>query len=129
MHERRRDDVPAGLSRLERRFSAWRKSRVPGERIPAPLWKAAARLAVDYGLSQTATVLKLDYYSLQKRLDEQGSGTASQAAFVELPSAPIAPANECIIEFEDGMGASMRLHWKGAAMPDVLALGRSFWNG
>jgi hypothetical protein len=45
---------------------------------------------------------------------------------VELPSMPL--ASECVIEFEDGAGASMRVHLKGTDLPDVLALGRSFWN-
>lgn len=126
MQERRRDEVPARLSRLEQRFAAWRKSRVKGGRIPAPLWQSAAKLAADYGLSQTATVLKLDYESLKKHMDRRGNETASQVAFVELPSA--AHANECVIEFEDAAGASMRIHWKSTEMPDVLALGRSFWN-
>ena len=37
-------------------------------------------------------------------------------------------ASECVIEFEDGGGAVMRVHLKGTEVPDVLALGRSFWN-
>ena len=128
MRGRKRGEVPARLLRLEQRFSDWRKTRVPGERIPDRLWKSAAKLASDYGLNQTATVLKLDYYSLKRQVDQRVAETASSAAFIELPSAPVADASECIIEFEDGAGASMRVHWKGTEAPDVLALGRSFWN-
>lgn len=128
MRGRKRGEVPAALLRLERQFASWRKGRKPGERIPQRLWKSAAKLAADYGLNQTVTVLKLDYYSLKRHVNQQVGETASTAAFVELPSAPVVQANECIIELEDGAGASLRMHLKGTEMPDVLALGRSFWN-
>ena len=128
MGGRKRGEVPARLLRLEQRFAAWRKRRKPGERIPKQLWKAAASLAADYGVNQTASVLTLDYYSLKKHVDQQIAGTASTAQFVELPSTPLAPLSECVIEFEDGTGASMRVHLKGTDVPDLLALGRSFWS-
>jgi hypothetical protein len=34
-----------------------------------------------------------------------------------------------VIELEDGLGASMRMQLKGGELFDVLALGRSFWEG
>lgn len=127
MRGRKRYEVPARLSRLEQRFAAWRKRRHQGGRIPQPLWKAAAKLARDCGLNQTARVLKLDYYSLKKHVERCGRmQAAASAPFVELPPMPL--ASECVIEFEDGSGASMRIHWKGSDLPDVLALGRSFWH-
>lgn len=128
MRAGKRDAVPARLSRLQHRFAAWRKSRKPGERIPKRLWNSAAKLAAIYGVSQTAKVLKLDYYSLKRQLDQQPEVSASKSAFVELPPPPLPLASECIIEFEDGEGASMRFHLKGTEVPDVLALGSSFWN-
>jgi hypothetical protein len=67
--------VPLSLSRLERRFAVWRAKRQPGQRIPKSLWKFAANAAAQYGLSRTALLLKLDYYSLQKHIEEsKGSG-------------------------------------------------------
>jgi len=128
MRGRKRREVPARLSRLKERFAAWRKTRQHGERIPPPLWRAAAKLAKDCGLNQTATVLKLDYYSLKKRVDGQNSDASSSPAFVELRSTSMPLASECVIEFDDGAGASMRVHLRGAEVPDVLALGRGFWN-
>ena len=128
MRGRSRSELPSGLTRLRDRFVAWRKTRKQGERIPKPLWNSAAKLAVKYGLNQTATVLNLDYYSLQKQVDQPIVDTASDATFIELPSAPMASARECVIEFEDGFGASMRVHLRGTDVPDVLALGRSFWD-
>jgi hypothetical protein len=128
MRGRKRREVPAPLLRLKQRFADWRKSRTPGERIPSPLWKSAAKLAAEYGLGQTATVLKLDYYSLKRHVDQQAAEATSSATFIELPAAPMANTSECIIELEDGAGASMRVHLKGTEIPDLLALGRSFWN-
>jgi len=125
---RNQGEVPVRLLRLKQRFVDWRNTRKPGERIPQPLWQSAAKLATDYGLNQTATVLKLDYYSLKKHTDRQTGGTKSNSPFMELPSVPIAHAGECVIEFEDGTGANMRVHLKGTEVPDVLALGRNFWD-
>jgi hypothetical protein len=90
--------------------------------------------AKDVGVSQTAKVLKLDYYGLQRRMERQGSTTrrtaaAPPATFVEIPNQVVGPTHECVIEFDDGRGASMRVHLKGAEIPDLLALGRSFWRG
>ena len=120
--------APARLARLEKRFASWRKNRKRGERIPKPLWQAAAKLAAEYGLNATAKALCLDYYALKKRHDQLESQVVSNAPFIALPPAP-AHASECVIELEDGTGASMRMHLKGGEIPDVLALGRSFWEG
>lgn len=128
MGRRRIDEVPARLQRLEQRFAAWRKTRVRGERIPQRLWDSAARLAADCGVNLTATVLKLDYYSLKKRVDLQSKKVESSSAFIALPSAAVAPVSECVIEFEDAAGASLRVHLKGDTVPDILALGRNFWD-
>ena len=126
MGRRKRAGVPSGLLGLEKRFAEWRRTRKRGERIPERLWKSAARMAEKHGLNQTATLLKLEYYSLQRRVEERASEPAT--AFVELPSATVVHASECVVEFEDGAGASLRVHLKGAEVPDLLALGRNFWN-
>lgn len=126
MGSRQRAEVPASLFRLEQRFAAWRKTRATGERIPEPLWRAAVQNAAKHGLNRVARVLKLDYYSLKKRVD-RGSNVAPPSTFVELPSPPLV-ASECVIEWEDAAGARMRVHVKGQNLPDVLALSRSFWN-
>ena len=89
MQERRPRGVPAHLSRLEKRFHTWRTQRVKGARIPERLWNAAVVSAIDFGVSQTATLLKLDYYGLKKRMDRKRSTAckpASPTPFVEIPS-------------------------------------------
>ncbi len=116
--------IPAPLARLAQRFAAWRKTRAVGERIPERLWKAASKLAATHGLHVTARALKLDYYSLKKRV----GGSPPASTFVELPSSPLVSPPECVIEWEDAAGARMRVHVKGQPLPDLLALSRSFWN-
>ena len=121
----KRSEVPAVLSRLAQRFADWRTTRSVGERIPAPLWKAAVKVAGQYGLNRTASVLSLDYYSLKKRVGHEAS---SAATFVELPTSPLAVPHECVIEMEDALGAKMRVQLKGQDIPDLLQLSRVFWN-
>lgn len=117
------------LARLEQRFALWRRTRNRGDRIPGALWRSAAKVAADFGVNVTAKRLHLDYYTLKEHVDRLGAESSSTSPFVEIPSAPTAHASECVIELDDGMGASMRVHLKGAEVPDVLALGRSFWEG
>lgn len=129
MRGRKHEEVPARLLQLQEKFTSWRKTRSRGERIPTRLWKSAAKLAKEYGLNQTSKVLNLGYYSLKRQVEQQVEKSGSDASFLELPSVSIAPANECVIEFEDGAGASLRMHLKGTDLPDAIALGRSFWRG
>jgi hypothetical protein len=54
------------------------------------------------------------------------SGTAGQRlAFLQVPAALLASPGECIIDFENGHGAKMRVHLKGMAATDLAALVRS----
>jgi hypothetical protein len=127
MRSRKHSEVPASLTRLVQRFVAWRKTRTPGSRIPEPLWNSAVKVAAKYGVNPTARVLSLDYYTLKKRVDA-ASRSVPDSTFVELPSAALSAASECVIQWEDAAGARMRVHVKGQNVPDLLALSRSFWN-
>jgi hypothetical protein len=135
---------PGNLETLRRRLDRWRRTRKPGAGIPEALWSAAVKLAGMHGISRTATALRLDYYSLKKRLERQpASGQesanparsgASAAPFWELAPAPgigvVPPAHlgECTLELADAAGNTLRLQLRGAALPDLAALNRSFWN-
>jgi len=131
-------EIPSRLARLGDKFGAWRKTRSVGERIPDRLWNSAAKLAADYGVNRTATVLSLDYYSLKRRVPDDATRAARATAdsvpgsFVELPSISVAPAarpeSECVIELADGTGASMRLHMKGIPAADIVAVSRNLWS-
>jgi hypothetical protein len=110
------------------------------------------KAAGTYGLNPTARALRLDYYSLKKRLEATGhvsdggtvaldstrtlsrAGAAKPrdasrvATFVELAPPASGGVPECILELEDPGGARMRVHLKGAEAPDLAALSQSFWN-
>jgi hypothetical protein len=123
-----RGQFPPDLMQGRSRFQAWRGQRKPGDRIPHPLWALAVRLAKRHGVSRTATVLGVDYYSLQRRIGTAAAqAPSSHPAFVELPS-PVQVGRECRLEFDNGAGATMRVHLVGYEAADVEALSRSFWN-
>lgn len=78
-------------------------------------------------------MLKLGYYDLKKRVAERAAlaqpgprGMAADA-FVELNPAELAMPCQCMIEFEKPCGSRLRIELKGS-MPDLEALGRSFWE-
>ena len=82
---RKARNIPASLARGRDRFENWRGSRKVRSRIPNQLWDLAVKLAVAYGLNRAASVLKLDYYSLKKRVEAKDAATSSVAsAFVEV---------------------------------------------
>jgi len=66
-------EIPHGMKRIYQRFARWRSAH-PGVRLPIPprLWKAAAKVASEQGVSRTAQVLRLEYGKL-KRIAESGS--------------------------------------------------------
>lgn len=124
---RRRGDIPKSLTRGRERFEAWRRSRKFGSRIPDKLWLLAVTLAEAHGLSRTASALKLDYHALKKRVAGNGCDSGTLApAFIELAPSPSASSTECVVEFEDGLGARMRVHLRGCEIPDLADLCRSF---
>ena len=120
---RKLGEVPVRLAGVQQRFSAWRRARTRGQRIPERLWKAAAQLASEFGVNRTAKLLKVDYYHLKKHLDRHAASSKASPSFLELPPVSFSPASECVIEFEDALGASMRVHLKGTEMPDLLSTG------
>ena len=123
-------DLPAALSRAQRKFEQWRQRRRPRARIPEELWREAAELASAYGIHRTAKALRLDYYSLKKRVAAVARSGQGAAEFVEiLPGGMPIPRPECRIEVEDGRGVKMRIHLQGGDLPDVAALTRVFREG
>ncbi len=88
---RRSDQTPpVAFEPLRRNLEHWRQSRVPGRPMPDHLWKAAARLAREHGVSKTAFALRLDCYRLKERLEAsrrkpRGSRGRDVPAFLEVP--------------------------------------------
>ena len=124
MARRNQRDLPRELARGRDRFASWRRTKKPKSRIPERLWELAVKLAARHGLHRTARTLKLDYYSLKKRIEAvEGHREGNGSAFVELPPA-LAPVPECVIEFENSAGI-LRVHLKGYNALEVATVGRS----
>ena len=99
MAGRKRGEVGGALARGCDRFEAWRRSRQVGARIPEKLWSLAVGLAETHGLSRTASVLKLDYSALKKRVAGRNahpgaddSGLVSPG-FIELSPSSLVPSS------------------------------------
>ena len=119
---------PKDLLQAWRRFRAWRQRRSVGSRIPRPLWALAVRLVNRHGISRTAAVLGLDYYSLKKRVESAAREPASSSPpFLELP-APVLLSKQCQFELDNDAGATLRVHLVGYDAADVATLARTFWN-
>lgn len=120
--------LPPDLERGRRRFQAWRSRRKPQSRIPQSLWAMAVRLAKAHGLSRTAAVLRLDYYTLKARIEADAAGARpASTPFVEL-APPVFISKQCHVELENGSGATMRLQLTGYEAADLEALARGFGN-
>jgi hypothetical protein len=126
MSGEKQQELPADLSRAQKRFQQWRRTRKPKSRIPEPLWELAVKAVAAHGLHRTARALKLDYYSLKERVEAvpgpRAETRANGSAFLELPPA-LASAKECLIEFEDKKGR-LRVHLKGYDAGDIATVGR-----
>lgn len=116
------NELPKDLVRAISRFQTWRRLRKGGSRIPPSLWRLAIGLASDHGISRTAAALKLDYYSLKKQAEAAADEPQSSGpAFVELP-APLMGGKQCLIELQNGSGATKRVQLVGYEAADVEAI-------
>ena len=124
--------IPTELKELSRQIEQWRRTRPYRMSMPETLWRLAANVARQHGLARVARFTRLDYYSLKERiesLEQSGSGTSVvKPTFIERQPLPVNPVSECTIELEHARGRRMRIHIKGAPMPDVTALSRTLWG-
>lgn len=127
--------LPADLLQAANRLAAWRQQRAKGERIPEPLWNLVLAAARQHGVNRTATITRIGYYELKKRLAATPASSVPQplvkTPFVELPpstamtsAVPSIPTSECRLEWEQPAGAKVRLQWTGS-LPDLIAVIRS----
>ena len=149
-------EIPVRVEGVRRRLERWREARRAGMRIPEPLWAAAVKVAGRYGIHRTAQTLRLDYYSLKRRVERESteqeaaterdavakrrgarkSGVGASkapvadaaATFVELPPPVWSSCGECTLELERPGGTKMRVHLKGLPASDLAAFGRSLWQ-
>jgi len=122
---------PSELIELSRRIEQWRRGPSRRRRMPEPLWASAVQLARRQGVHRVARRLRLDYYSLKKRM-RGGAETAcpeGNPIFIELPAFVSAGMPECNIEVEPPRGGRMRIHIKGTALTDLASITRAFCGG
>ena len=116
------------LASVRRALERWRHDQARSRRIPEALWRAAAEIAREHGVSKTARALGLDYYALEKRLGASSEREPSRA-FVELPWPAIATTTpDYRLELEDGRGVRLRVELRGVGRPDVAVLARVLWG-
>jgi hypothetical protein len=127
--------ISTGLESVQWRFERWRLRHKPRSRIPDRLWAAAVRAASTSGLHRTAKALRVDYYSLKRRVQQEAAavsrvppGGGEVGSFIELTAAASGGACRCDMEWESAGGAKMRVHLSSFQMPDLSALSRSFWD-
>jgi hypothetical protein len=116
------------LSKVRRDLERWRQRRNRPMRIPEAVWAVAVELADERGVAPISRALRLDYYSLKKRLQAAREKKATPApTFVEVVAGEFSPGPaECVLEVEEAGGARMRIQLKGGAVPDLVALVRAF---
>jgi hypothetical protein len=124
-------EPPAQVEELAERIEHWRKTRTKRGPMPKALWSAAVDLVETHGVGAISRWLRLDYYSLKRRV---GGGPARQAAeaeevetaFVELKVADGAVDDGRTIEFIDADGAMMTVRGYPSSELDLLALAGAF---
>ncbi len=124
--------LPAKLAQGLKCFEQWRSKQKPRTRLPDPLWSLATELAREFGLNPTASILRLDYYGLKKRLEQpvvdDGSPATAKSSFLELLPVETTPAAECTIECQNAAGAQIRIQLKGPNLPDLTGLCSELWS-
>jgi hypothetical protein len=121
-------ELPKDLLQARGRFQAWRSRCLGRGRIPQELWELAVQLVRRHGVSRTASVLRLDYYSLKKRAETAGSERPPRSpAFVELPS-PVLTGKQCLFELDNRAGTTLRVQLIGFDTADLETLARHFGN-
>ena len=89
-------------------------------------------LGVEFGVHRTAKVLRLNYDALKARVMVAQAHTPSPESpprFVEVYAGSAPSARPCVVEFEDGRGARMRMHFEGADATLLGALTSAFMGG
>ena len=118
-------------SALLSELNAWRSTRSVGQRIPEPLWRAAAELARVDGVGPIAAALKLNYYDLQRRLEaptRPQKPRAKPAPFVELPAPSTfnRSVDPGTVELTRPNGSRLTLRLPTARARDLLPLVHAF---
>ena len=125
------------LVQAQNRFKRWRASRRKRSPVPDALWETAVGLARVHGTNRVARALRLNYYSLKRRVgvtppprESERANPGDGPVFVELGLCPPTEISECTVEMKDTHGAQIWIQMKGkAAAIDLATLSRSFLRG
>ncbi|MFT5057557.1 MAG: hypothetical protein ACI89E_000322 [Planctomycetota bacterium] len=114
-------------------FDEWRSDRKRGARIPDHLWELAAKLAEEHSVAKAAVALKLDYYSVKRKLGRTSPKTSvpKGPSFVEMTLPVSEPDLSCTLEIFGPLepGPKLRLELQGIGVTDLGLLIRSVWSG
>ena len=122
------------LAQLAGRIEAWRDGSKKSRRMPEELWQAAMELSKVYSIHHVSQALRINYKNLKKRAHAQNKKNLPAVKahpplkFIELGIESPSSIPECTVEMEDGSGAKMRIHLRGATDLDLYGLGRAFWG-
>ncbi len=132
MKHRSKSPLPTKLTQGLKCFERWRSKQKPRTRLPGHLWLLATDLAREFGLNPTASILRLDYYGLKKRLErpvgDDTSPTTANLSFLELPPIQAKPIAECTIECQNAEGTQIRIQLKGLDLRDLTVLCGELWS-
>lgn len=106
----------------EHTFYSWRREFLPEEPAAEVSPKSSATDS-----DQAASVGRRRRKRKPIAVDDMPK-VATTAPFVELVAPTSSDLCHCTLELENTDGAKMRVQLKSVAMPDLAAIGRSFWN-
>ena len=128
--EKHNIELPADLAAAQNQITRWRAEHKPRTRFPEQLWQLAAELSRKYGHNQVCKALKLDYYSLKKRL-EPGSVKPKRRtapAFVELVPDRTHTSARCTVECENNSGSRIRIHLDSRDISELRSFCSELWR-
>jgi hypothetical protein len=99
----------ARLDAVREAFEQWRSTRTGRERIPEDLWQAAVELSESHSLCKIATVLKLDYNRLRRRIQER-SPQSQPSQFIEVHMDRLLSASQCTLHLSSPTGFELTVH-------------------
>lgn len=122
---------PAQVEELAERIEHWRRTRSKRGPMPKALWSAAVDLAATHGVGAIARWLRLDYYSLKRRVVGDPTRQAAETedvetAFVELKVDEGSVDGGRTIEFIAADGSMMTVRGYPSSDLDLLGLAGAF---
>jgi hypothetical protein len=100
--------------------------------MPEELWSLAVMLALEHGVSKTASSLRLGYYALKERVAAASAPSVAvqRPAFVEVALGSLSTATAatpCVVELLDGRGVKLRVELPERAAGELAAVARTLW--